>query len=142
MKSVKIIKVIDGDTVVIQDEHQSYSGRIINIDAPEKNQYYWKECKEWLQEVCLGKTVLATFHGKDKYGRNLIHWNEGEVGIDELLISIGHAWEYTKYCKNKSLPILQNEAISINIGIWNDSSPVPPWIWRKLTNKTRNKTAA
>ena len=141
MKEITVTKIVDGDTLIIEDEGTPHYARIINVDAPEIGQEQGKACKQWLEEIVLHKQRVVRILGKDKYNRLLIHWNEGALGIDELLVSIGHAWEFTKYNKNKSLEGLQNDAIKIRMGIWSDPAPVPPWIWRKMKRAAKLRTS-
>ncbi|MFH1608378.1 MAG: thermonuclease family protein [archaeon] len=55
-------RVIDGDTVVINNE----SVRLLGINSPEKGEKYYNEAKVFLEEVVLGEEVRLEF-GKDRY---------------------------------------------------------------------------
>ena len=63
-KIVKIDRVIDGDTVKFEED----SIRLLGINSPEKNEKYYSEAKEFLEEMSLNKTVRLEF-GKEKYDR-------------------------------------------------------------------------
>ena len=57
---------------------------------------------------------------------------ESGEAIDEHLVKNGMAWHYTKYSLKPSLATLQTEAQSLQKGLWLESIPVAPWIFRKL----------
>jgi len=61
---VKINRVIDGDTVESGDD----SIRLLGINSPERNENYYQEAKEYLDEIVFNKTVRLEF-GKEKYDR-------------------------------------------------------------------------
>jgi micrococcal nuclease len=85
-------RVIDGDTIVINGS----SIRMLGINAPEKGEKYFKESKEFLENLVLNKKVKLRF-GKektDKYRRTLAYIFLGEINVNELLIEKGFANYY------------------------------------------------
>jgi micrococcal nuclease len=92
-------RVIDGDTIVINGS----SIRMLGINAPEKGEKYFKESKEFLENLVLNKTVKLRF-GKektDKYRRTLAYIFLGEINVNELLIEKGFANYYFPSEKDK-----------------------------------------
>lgn len=70
-ETVKIDRVIDGDTVVAGNQ----SIRLLSINSPERGEKYYEEAKKLLENLVLNKTVELEF-GKeryDKYKRILAH---------------------------------------------------------------------
>ncbi|MBX4211884.1 thermonuclease family protein [Candidatus Pacearchaeota archaeon] len=66
-ESVKIERIIDGDTLELED------GRIIrllNINTPEKNELYSSLSKDFMQQF-VNQTLEIEITGNDKYRRNL-----------------------------------------------------------------------
>jgi micrococcal nuclease len=90
----KVTDVIDGDTIVI--ERANYI-RLIGINAPEKNQPYYEEAKEFLTELLLNKTVRLEkdLDNSDNYGRLLryvfLEGNNKEIFINAELVKRGFA---------------------------------------------------
>ena len=68
-----IVEVVDGDTVILSSGERL---RLANIDAPEQEQPYYEEAKQFLTELALGKTARLEFPSRrrDKYGRLLAYW--------------------------------------------------------------------
>jgi len=109
---VKVLKVVDGDTVdvdidlgfgiVLTDERV----RIMGIDTPESRtsdqieKLFGLAAKERLKELLGEETVLITKddkHGEDmkgKFGRVLGDFRVGGKTVTEILIEEGHAVAY------------------------------------------------
>lgn len=118
---VKITRVIDGDTVELEDGKKL---RLIGIDTPETQDCYSQEAtnkaKELLegQEVTLEKDVSET----DRYGRLLRYIWKGDTLINEQLVKEGFASSYSyppdvKY-QNRIIAA-QKEARDNNRGLWS-----------------------
>ena len=103
---VKVARVIDGDTVVLDIDMGNriiWSGpfRLAGIDAPEIGALGAKEARSFLFDLLKGGVALAETIKPDKYGRWLVrlytHFGldgtpEGDVGA--AMIEAGHAVEY------------------------------------------------
>ena len=88
-----IVRVIDGDTVVLDTEERV---RLLGINAPEKGEKYYLESKEFLEDSVLNKTVTLKF-GKDRqdrYGRTLAYILIGKDNINLQLVENGLANYY------------------------------------------------
>ncbi len=136
----KITEVTDGDTI----KFLSNDGNLIkvrlseidapefkSIDSPEKNQRYGLESKNSLSELCLEEKGLLKVIGKDRYDRTLgiVYCNEINANIFQL--QSGLAWVYDQYVSEYEYYRYQNEAKSLNLGIWSEDYPLPPWDFRK-----------
>jgi micrococcal nuclease len=115
---VKILEVIDGDTVdvdidlgfgiILTDERI----RIMNIDAPETRtsdpieKIFGYAAKDRLEQLLGKEAILITHddkHGEDmkgKFGRILGDFRVGEKTVTEILVEEGHAVPY--YGQNKA----------------------------------------
>lgn len=136
----RVIKVADGDTVtVLDDHHQSHVIRLGGIDAPEKSQPYGQKSKAHLPQAVFGQTVTVTFDKRDRYGRIV-----GQVrvrGEDANLrqLQAGWAWHYKQYQREQTPEDLsaydaaERSARENRLGLWQGqgpASPEPPWAYR------------
>lgn len=121
----------DGDTVKIKDGNAQYKLRITDIDAPERNQSYGKKSRRALIKLCLGANIHAALSGIDKYQRRLGKLSCNGQDVSVFMIKYGHAWFNTRYSTDAALKLLENEARKKKRGLWAESSPISPWVWRK-----------
>ncbi|MDO5712962.1 MAG: thermonuclease family protein [Tissierellia bacterium] len=104
-ESVRITRVIDGDTVVVDNNEKV---RIIGMNTPEvgkRTEPYGEEAKEFATHILLGKDVYLEkdVSDRDKYGRLLRHiWlKDPKKGILEednygaIALKEGYAQVYT-----------------------------------------------
>ena len=63
-KIARVDRIIDGDTIEINGS----SVRLLGMNTPERNQRYYSEAKEFLEELVLNKTVRLE-SGKEEYDR-------------------------------------------------------------------------
>ena len=124
----KVARVIDGDTVVLATGAKV---RLADIDAPESNQPHGKVATTALSDMILGKTVTVTFSKKDRYRRIIGTITLNDVSINERMLTLGHAWWYRKYSKSKHYATLDTKARTGRAGLWRNTSPLPPWTFRK-----------
>jgi len=127
------LKVIDGDTIILNDEKIRFSG----IDTPELKQICSKEDK---QIFCgkLAKNLLikkigneiprCVREGKDIYNRVLAECFVNGESLSSFLVRSGYAFAYRKYSKKF---IKDEEFAKKNIlGIWSMKFQYP-WEFRK-----------
>lgn len=135
----RIVKVSDGDTVVLLDStNTQHKIRLWGIDCPERGQDYGTKATQHTKELCAGKYVTVKVMGKDPYKRTLgIVYVDG-VNVNESLLSNGLAWMY-RYTKDKNYQILEDKARNKKINIWSMKEPIEPYLWRK---QQKNKKAA
>lgn len=95
----KVVRVSDGDTVVLLDaDNTQQKIRLNGIDAPENGQPYGDKSKEYLSGLIAGKEVAVEIKGKDQYKRILGVVYLGDTNINAEMIRAGYAWNY-KYSK-------------------------------------------
>lgn len=119
-----VIRVSDGDTVVLRVGNQDERVRLIGIDAPEKAQIPWgPRAKEFTKKLALGKKArLETdVQPRDKYGRMLGYLFVGKTFVNLELVKNGYAMLYTyppnvKY--TAQFVAAQKEARSKGLNIW------------------------
>ena len=139
------IKVIDGDTIILNGEKIRFSG----IDSPES---YYRGKKQICYDgntvvFCgdLSKKILVEKIGNnkvscikekkpDKYKRILAECFVNNESLSRYLVRSGYAFDYTNYTK-KNFADDQEYSKKYNLGLWKMKFDYP-WTWRK---KVREK---
>jgi micrococcal nuclease len=122
----KVVKVIDGDTIKLENGEVV---RYIGIDTPETVhpskpiQCFSKEASDKNKELVEGKLVKfeKDITDRDKYGRLLRYVWVGDLFVNDELVRQGYAYVYTyppdvKY--NEQFVQAQKEARENNRGLW------------------------
>ena len=134
LESLKIKRVVDGDTVHVFYQDELYKIRLTEIDAPERDQPYGNNSTEYLKRLLKDGRVDVDISGTDRYGRKLgrLYWQG--MDINRELVSAGYAWVYDQYVTDNSFYENQSKARNSKKGLWEDQNPLEPWNWRKLKN--------
>lgn len=142
-RKAKVLKVIDGDTVIVVSRRQKIKVRLDAIDCPENDQPWGDTAKYGLIKLIGGREIWLEEHGVDPHGRTLatLYVEDREtnthLNVNERMVTLGHAWVARIYCDHLSsarkvqLNRLERWARSKNVGLWKTSRPIPPWRWRR-----------
>ena len=123
---VKVIRVIDGDTIEIDNGNIV---RLLGIDSPEQGECYYSEAKEELTELVLEEEIRMEkdIFGADIFGRLLryVFLPEGDfsndVFVNDYLLTRGLADTLFMSNSQKYHDILihsRNEAVTSERGMW------------------------
>ena len=133
-------KVVDGDTININDEKIRFSG----IDAPEsfyrgkKQTCYLNEKKVFCGELSkeklkkkIGNNSISCEIEKerDRYDRILAECFVNGESLSKFMVRNGYAFDYVKYSKKKYAKD-EEYAKTNKLGIWVMKFEYP-WEWRK-----------
>jgi micrococcal nuclease len=123
---VKVIKVLDGDTIEVEINGVPTRVRYIGMDTPEVSpeaESFAKEASDFNRSLVEGKTVRLEkdVSEVDKYGRLLRYVYAGDVFVNAELVRVGlaTAWPYppdTKY--QQILERAEVEAKNAKRGLW------------------------
>lgn len=83
---VKVIGVIDGDTVVLEGKSRV---RLRYVDAPEEGLCGYKQASEELERLVMGKTVRIEETIPDTYGRGMALVYAGNTLINKEMVASG-----------------------------------------------------
>jgi len=127
----RVVRIADGDSLtVIGSDGVELSIRLRGVDAPELGQRHGLQAKEALQELLSSGTLTLSHLGKGKYGRYIANVFIGDTWVNKELVAAGHAWCDQVNAFAQELFDIQRQARARHWGLWSDSDPVPPWIWR------------
>lgn len=143
--SGKVVKVTDGDTIhVLTADSDIVKVRLHGIDCPESGQDFGKKAQEFTGEACHNKRVSVLVRGTDRFGRTLgdVILEDGTV-LNHSLVEGGLAWWYKEYAgEDAKLKALEEGARAEKRGLWDSSSPIPPWEWRSASEKLKDVKVA
>lgn len=129
----KVIKIKDGDTVVVllADKTQQ-TIRLAEVDCPENGQAFGNNAKKFTSDQVFGKNIVFYQVGKDRYGRSIAGiFYDGDKYLSREIVKAGFGWWYFKASKNTELQKLQDEAKQNRLGLWSDKNAISPWDFRK-----------
>jgi micrococcal nuclease len=133
---LSINKVVDGDTIEVQQGGESIGVRLIGINTPETVdprkgvECFGKEASSRAKELLSGKKVRleadVTQDVKDKYGRTLAYvFLEDGTNFNKQMIAEGYAYEYTyasAYKYQSEFKAAEQDAKSNKKGLWGDGT--------------------
>ena len=133
-----VTKVVDGDTIWIDNNGQRLKIRMVGVDTPESVdprqpvQCFALEASAQAKTILAGQSVyLETDPSQDtidKYGRTLAYvWTASERLFNLDMIADGYAFEYTydlPYRYQQDFKAAENDARTQSRGLWSpDACP-------------------
>lgn len=131
--SGKVVSVVDGDTItILTSDKEQVKIRLVEIDAPEKDQPYGQKSKQSLSDMVFGKDVSVEWEKTDKYKRTLGRVFVGDTDVNLQQVKRGAAWAYTQYLTDDRIRKAEEEARAAKVGLWalQADQIMPPWDWR------------
>lgn len=125
--SGKVIRVSDGDTILIQSGSQKIRVRMYGIDAPELKQKYGEESKKYLKKRIMDKNVDIKVINQDQYGRKVgkVFYKNKDINLE--MLETGNAWFYEYHAKHeKDYRKAFKNAKEQKLGLWKDKNPQNP----------------
>lgn len=148
-QEVKVIRVIDGDTIEVSIDGKTEKIRFIGVDTPETVdtrktvQCFGEKASMVTKDALTNQTVWlesdSTQGDRDKYSRLLRYvWtDDGTVDFGKVLIATGFAYEYTyntPYKYQSSYKQAQSDAEQGKKGLWADGAcPITPIVTKSPT---------
>ena len=127
----RVERVIDGDTIRVRFEGNSYTVRLMGVDTPETKhptkavQFFGREASAFTKAHLEGKTVRLekdpTGDTVDRYGRWLRYVLLDGDNFNARLIREGYAHAYRRFPFSKRTEFIQleDQARRRGIGLWN-----------------------
>ena len=133
---VDVVRVIDGDTIVVYINEREEKVRLIGINTPERVdlrklvQCFGKESSDKMKELLNNAQVFlksdSTQDNRDKYGRLLRYVYKADgTFLNQIMVEEGYAYEYTyrfPYQYQKEFKLAQHSAQLSHLGLWADDA--------------------
>ena len=133
-----VIQVWDGDSIVVSTVTGPQQIRIFGIDSPEKGQPYGAEAKRYLERLLKNQEVSIEPLEQDSYQRTIANVTRQQRSVADLLVEQGFAWAYRRYNPPSELIKKEEHAKRERRGLWQNSQPTPPWLWRKKNRSAKH----
>jgi endonuclease YncB( thermonuclease family) len=125
----KCIKVVDGDTIVVDCGAKQMTVDLAGIDAPELEQDFGREARAFVRDLTKGQEVaVQLLEGPD--GEPVARVSVNGRDLSETLASVGLAWACEEGGGDPELKALCDRARQAHCGLWTENNPTPPWEFR------------
>ena len=143
----KIVRIVDGDTLVLLDSNNvQHRVCLSGIDTPKRGQPIGKRATQNLERLSGNKPARLESYKKDRWKRLVgTLWIQSpdtpcsnqnypmtlDVGMAQP--TQGLAWHFKRYVheqpeeERERYSFAEYEAKAKRIGLWSDPNPVPPW---------------
>jgi micrococcal nuclease len=139
LQAYKVMRVVDGDTIVVDLDGKAEKVRLVGVDTPEAVHPgkpvagFGKEASDFTHRQLDGEKVFLvcdpnnTAHKhRDRYGRLLayVYRERDKLDLCAELVKQGYAHAYLKYPSKRGEEFLgyQKEAREAKRGLWGDNS--------------------
>ena len=125
----KCVKVVDGDTLIVECEKYRRTVEIAGIDAPELDQAWGKQTRNFVRNmVGVEKVEIEVIEGDGDTVRARVSVNG--IDMSEMLVTSGLAW-VAEGSDDTELLNLSEKAKEMPCGLWTDPQPQAPWDFRE-----------
>lgn len=148
-RKVKIRRVVDGDSLVVQYGglfsclRRPFPVRLYGIDAPELAQPYGQEASKQLASLVRRGRIRMDVMATDRYGRTvgLIYAGRRRESVNVAMVRAGMAYWYRRYGgRNLGFPEAEAEAKTKRRGVWRDGRRARrPWDYRADQRRARQR---
>lgn len=138
----RVLRVLDGDSLVLQQGRHEVSVRLAAVDAPERDQAHAEAARAALRACAGGRIVMVQVTATDRHGRRVGRLESAGEDCGLRLVRQGHAWHAKAFEREQPLgdrlayAAAQREARRQRLGLWQDPNPTPPWAWRREFPRT------
>ena len=132
----KVVSISDGDTIKVFNAATGQEKiRLYGIDAPERGQRQGDAAGTRLASLVSWAVVEIEPVTEDIYGNTVAIVLAQGKNVSQEMVRAGYAWVYRKYCDKPFCEYwltLEGEAKKNKVGLWQETDPIPPWMWRRM----------
>ena len=136
----RCVSVLDGDTLLLLSGETNRKIHLYAIDAPEKTQPFGRQSKASLWELAFGQTLtIYPITGSEEEADLVSGWGfAGKMCLNTEQMRLGSVW-WDRYGapQDSKVAALEAQARSLHRGLWQDKSPIAPWLWRAASTNER-----
>ena len=143
---VRVVAVQDGDSLIARAAHSRHGGqyriRLYAIDAPEHDQKYGLEARDYLRRLVWNRTdLMVEAVDTDQYGRlaGVLYYRAmgRRHSINRLMVEQGLAYWYREFGGHGlGLEQAEENARRRRRGVWASRGQVAPWEHRRAQRET------
>jgi endonuclease YncB( thermonuclease family) len=136
-----VTHVFDGDSFLVRPSsgRDAINVRLMDIDAPEKDQPYAHTARSALIGLIEGRRVFVDVIEIDRYDRKIakVYREPDRLEVARTLVHDGHVWVNRKYAKDPTLAKLEDTVRAKHQGLWSLPAEqlMPPWQFRRKTRE-------
>ncbi len=139
----KVVRVLDGDSILVKRAGRIYEIRLYGIDAPEYRQPFGKQAGRITRDMIKGKIVSIQRMDVDRYHRIVALVKSDGRLVNRELVRRGAAWLYPKYCQQqplcRELRSDQQRADKQHLGLWAGKNPLSPAQWKRRNKRSSHR---
>jgi micrococcal nuclease len=132
-ETVRCVRVIDGDTLVVLHAAVEETIVLAEVDAPESEQDCGEEARQMLANMVLGRELRIVLLAPDARGQKRARVEIGALDVGLEMVRAGMAWHDATASDDSALAAAQIQARVSRLGLWLAVGPVPPWEFRRGT---------
>lgn len=106
--AVPVVRVVDGDTILVRQDRREVRVRLVGIDTPETVhptkpvERFGLEASARMRELVGGRKVYLVFDPEgdrmDRYGRTIAHvFRDDGLWVNRAMVADGYAFAYTRF---------------------------------------------
>ena len=140
----KVVRVLDGDSILVKRGGRFHEIRLYGIDAPEYKQPFGLQARRVTSRLVYKKIVDIQPMDVDRYHRTVALVKVGGRLVNRELVHRGAAWLYPGYCKKqplcRQLRAEEQQARSQGLGLWAAPNPLSPSKWKRRNKKSAGRS--
>jgi endonuclease YncB( thermonuclease family) len=132
--SGKVVGVASGELITVVRNGEPVTVLLYGIDCPEEQQPFSHEAQQFTAKMVLGKSAEIEQIREDKQGRIVAIVAVEKRLLNEELVKAGLGWVYSHSCNwpiCETWKALQLRAKLDKRGLWQETEPTAPWVFRR-----------
>ncbi len=140
--TARMIRVRDGDSLLVRAGGRDIEVRLADVDAPERGQPHADQARNALINLLQRRDVTVEVVDTDPYRRKVARVRRLPDGLDinAEVVRTGNAWVYRRYVRDPALSTLEQAARNRRAGLWAlpEEQRIPPWAYRERERRRSN----